>query len=382
MIRSKLARVTFGGRHYRRLAHESYLWRRHERFTRAEEEGGFLMKAVVIRNQGKGLEAWKLVERPDPTPGPGQVLVRLRAASLNYRDLLMARGEYGGPLKPDLVALADGAGEIAAVGAGVTRWKVGDRVCAAYYPTWQSGPLRASYRDEALGAGSVDGTLAQYIALPETGVVRIPAHLSYEEAATLPCAALTAWTALFVQAPRLAPGSTVLVQGTGGVSIFAAQLARAAGLRVIGTSSSAAKLERLRALGVDGLINYREQPDWQKEVLRLTGGEGVDQVIEVGGAGTLARSFEAAKEGGTVSLIGVLTGFGGEVSPIPVLLKALRFEGVIVGSVESFEQMNRAIEATGLRPVVDEVFALERAPAALAKLAEGKHFGKIVVRID
>lgn len=340
------------------------------------------MKAVVIRNQGQGIEAWKLVERPDPTPGPEQVIVRMRAASLNYRDLLMSRGEYGGPLKTDLIPLPDGAGEIVAVGAGVTRWKAGDRVCGAYFPTWQGGPLRAEYFQQALGSGSVDGVLAQYVALPASGVVRTPSHLSDEEAATLPCAALTAWNALFAPAARPGPGASVLVQGTGGVSIFAAQLARAAGLRVIGTSSSAAKLERLRALGVDEVINYREQPEWQEEVLRLTRGEGVDQVIEVGGAGTLKRSLEAIKYGGTVSLIGLLTGFGGEINPLPVLFKGARLEGVIVGSVLSFEQMNRSIEELGLRPVVDEVFPLARAAEALAKMAASTHFGKIVVRID
>ncbi len=207
------------------------------------------MKAVVIRNQGKGRDAWKLVDRPDAVPGPGQVLVRIRAASVNYRDLLIAKGLYGGPLKDDLIPLPDGAGEIVALGAGVTRWKIGDRVCGSYFQTWQSGHLRSEYFDHALGQGSTDGVLAEYAALPATGVVEIPATMSYEEAATLPCAALTAWNALMEPTPLYGPGATILVQGTGGLALFAIQLARAAGLRVIATSSSAGKIARLRELG-------------------------------------------------------------------------------------------------------------------------------------
>jgi NADPH:quinone reductase-like Zn-dependent oxidoreductase len=340
------------------------------------------MKAVVIRDQGRGVEAWKLVDRPDSAPEPGQVLVRVRAASLNHRDLLIARGHFGGPLKDDLIPLADGAGEVVALGAGVTRWKVGDRVAGSYFQTWQAGPFRADYFQHMLGAGSTDGMLAQLVALPDTGVVRIPSHLSYEEAATLPCAGLAAWNALMEPSPRQRPGAAVLTLGTGGVSIFAVQLALAAGLRVIATSSSADKIERLRELGVTDTINYRETPEWQLEVLRLTRGEGVDQVIEVGGGGTLARSLEAVRSGGTVSLIGHLTGTEGELNPFPILVKAVRLQGVVVGSIRTFEDMSRALEEIASRPVIDEILPLHRANEALARMETASHFGKIVVRVD
>ena len=340
------------------------------------------MKAVVIRNPGRGIDAWKHVEIDTPEAGPGQVLVRLYAASLNYRDLLVARGQYGAPLAADLVPLADGAGEIAAIGAGVTRWKIGDRVAVAYFHTWQAGPMRPEYLQHSGGTNATQGTLAQYAVLAEDAVVRIPSHLSFEQAATLPCAAVTAWHALFEPAPRHRPGATVVVLGTGGVSIFAAQLALAAGLRVIATSSSDAKITRLHELGVHRVINYRSTPEWQKEVLQLTGGEGADQVIEVGGAGTLPRSFEATRTGGLVSLLGLLTGIGTAIDPMPVLFKGLRLEGLTVGSVAMFESMNRSLEATKIVPVIDEVFPFERATDALKKLEAATHFGKIVIRID
>ena len=340
------------------------------------------MKAVVIRDHGRGVEAWKLVDRRDPAPGPGQVLVRVRAASLNHRDLLIARGQFGGRPKDDLIPVADGAGEVVALGADVTRWKAGDRVAGSYFQTWQAGPLRADYFQHMLGAGSTDGMLAQVVALPETGLVRIPSHLSYEEAATLPCAGLAAWNALMAPSRRQPPGAAVLILGTGGVSIFAVQLALAAGLRVIATSSSADKIERLRELGVTGTINYRETPDWQLEVLRLTGGEGVDQVIEVGGGGTLARSLEAVKSGGAVSLIGHLTGTKSEINPFSILVKAVHLEGVVVGSMQMFEEMSRALEAIALHPVIDEILPLQRANEALARMETATHFGKIVIRVD
>lgn len=340
------------------------------------------MKAVVIREPGKGVHAWKLADRPEPKPGPGQVLVRVRAASLNYRDLMTAKNLYGSP-KSDVVALSDGAGEIVALGAGVQRWKEGQRVAAAYYPTWHTGVIRPEHDHAMLGAYGNDGLLAEYAVLSEAGIVEIPAYLSYEAASTLPCAALTAWNALFETPVPVKPGGTVLVQGTGGVSLFAAQLARAVGLRVIATSSSAAKLERLKSeLGVTSLVDYRETPAWHVKALELTNGEGVDQVIDVGGTGTLAESFRATRYGGIVSLIGLLTGVGAETDPLPVLFRALRLEGVRVGSTTMFAAMNRALEELLITPVIDEVFPLERASDALAKLESARHFGKIVVRIE
>ncbi|WP_437640306.1 zinc-dependent alcohol dehydrogenase family protein [Sorangium sp. So ce854] len=340
------------------------------------------MKAVIIRKNASDIDAWTLAERPAPTPGPGEVLVRIRAASINYRDLMIARGLFGGDRKNDLIPLADAAGEVVALGAGVRRWKAGDRVLSTYFPTWASGPFREEYRATAPGAGRNDGVLAELVVFAEDALVRAPAHLGFDEAATLPCAAVTAWTALFESWPRPAPGATVLVQGTGGVSLFAAQLARAAGLRVIATSSSAAKIERLHALGVADTIDYRQHPEWHEEVLRLTRGEGVDRVIEVGGAGTLPRSLQAVKPGGVVSLIGLLTGIGDPIDPMPILLRPVRVEGVMVGSRQSFIDLLSTLEAHAIRPVLDEVFPLERASDALARLAAGKHFGKIVIRLD
>jgi len=342
------------------------------------------MKAIIIRNeatQGRGIDAWELGEKPDPVPGPGQILMRVRAASLNYRDLLMARGHYGGPLKPDFVPLSDGAGEVAALGGGVTRWKVGDKVCAAYYPTWLSGPMRPEYRDGGLGQTNVDGTLAEYVLVGENGVVRMPANLSFEEASTLPCAAVTAWTALFGEGLRTLPGQSLLVLGTGGVSMFALAFGRAVGMRIIATTSTKAKEAKLRELGVSDVINYRDTPAWQKEVRRITNGHGVDHVVEVGGGGTIAQSVEATSTGGTVSLVGLLTGVEQTFNPLSVLVDAIRLQGVVVGSVRAFEEMNRAIEMLSITPIVDSVFPLEKARAALAKLEAATHFGKIVVRI-
>lgn len=340
------------------------------------------MKAVVVHEPGKGIEAWQISERPTPKPGPGQVLVRVHAASLNYRDLMAAKNLYGAP-HPGVVALSDGAGEIVELGPQVSRWKVGDRVVAAYYPTWHAGSIKPEHGEACLGLHGNDGVLAEYAVLSASGIVPIPSYLSYEAAATLPCAALTAYSALFEPARRVRPGGTLLVQGTGGVSLFAAQFARAEGLRVIATTSSAAKSERLKAaLGVSDVVNYRETPAWHERVLELTSGEGVDQVIDVGGGATLAESFKATRLGGTVSVIGFLGGSGVTIDPLPVLFRVLRVEGVRVGSTSTFEAMNRALETLRIEPVIDEVFPIDRAAEALAKLDSGNHFGKIVVRID
>ena len=336
------------------------------------------MKAYEVRG-AFGLEHLGIAERPDPVAAAGQVVVRMAAASLNYRDLLMVQGRYNPRQSLPFVPLSDGVGRVTAVGPGVRRVKTGDRVAATFFQSWSSGePTKESLRD-ALG-GPLDGTLCEQMLLPESGVVRVPEHLSDDEAATLPCAALTAWTALFEDGGRR-PGDTVLVQGTGGVSLFALQLAKMAGARVILTSSSAEKLERARGLGADELINYRETPDWGRRVVDLTGGVGVDQVIEVGGAGTIEQSLIAVRVGGCISVIGNLAGNDKDLSLVRILMRKIRLQGVLVGHRQSFEAMNRAIAQSRLRPVVDHVVPFDEAPSAFAALGEGKHFGKICIRI-
>jgi NADPH:quinone reductase-like Zn-dependent oxidoreductase len=303
----------------------------------------------------------------------------VRATSLNFRDLLVATGAYDPKLKFPFIPLSDGAGVIAAVGPGVTRLKVGDRVANLFMPKWVEGDLTPANSQSALGAGN-DGMLAEFVVLPEGGVVPIPEHLSFEQAATLPCAAVTAWNALMTPG-NLHPGDTVLVQGTGGVSLFALQFARLAGARVILTSSSDEKIERARKLGASDGINYRTSPDWEVRVRELTKGRGVDHIIEVGGAGTLPRSFKAVRTGGLISLIGVLAGGAGQVNPIPVVMKAITLRGVLVGSGAMFEAMNRAISLHRVEPVVDRVFPFEQIREALAYLQSGAHFGKVVLRV-
>ncbi len=321
-----------------------------------------------------GIENLRPVALPDPTPGPGQAIVRVRACSLNFRDLLVAQGAYGRAVKAPLTPLSDGAGEVLAVGAGVTRVRPGDRVCGCFFQRWISGPPTDDNAASAMG-GAIDGMLTEQVCLSEEGLVHIPDHLSYEEAATLPCAALTAWNALFVSG-GVKPGDTVLTLGAGGVSIFALQFARMAGARVLATSSSDAKLERLKALGADAPINYKTTPDWDKPARSLTGGTGVDHVVEVGGAGTLPISIKAVRRGGHIALIGVLTG-AGEMDPRPILIKSIRVQGIYVGSREMFEAMNRAIALSGLKPVIDRVFPAAEAHSAMRYMLTGAHFGKI-----
>jgi NADPH:quinone reductase-like Zn-dependent oxidoreductase len=260
------------------------------------------MKAFNIVETGKGIESWTRVELPDPTPGPGQVLIRVGAVSLNARDLMVASGYFPIPPKEKAIPVSDGAGDIIAVGPGVTRWKVGDRVFGSYYQQWQNGHFPPDAELHALG-GPLDGMLAQLVALPESSVIRAPDHLGYDEASTLPVAALTAWNAVMESLPRMNPGATVLTLGTGGVSLFAIQFALACGFRVIATTSSQGKADRLRSLGVSDVINYKETPNWEQDVLRLTNGQGVDQVIEVGGTGTLPKSLQSVRSGGLVNLI-------------------------------------------------------------------------------
>jgi NADPH:quinone reductase-like Zn-dependent oxidoreductase len=336
------------------------------------------MRALEIRG-AFGLDNLALVERPDPRPGQGEILVRLRAASLNFRDLLTVEGKYNPKQKLPLVPCSDGAGEVVEIGAGVTRVQPGDRVMTLFAQKWLAGrPTRERLRS-TLG-GPLDGTLAELAVFDQEGVVKVPGHLSDEEAATLPCAAVTAWSALVTEGGVTA-GDTVLVQGTGGVSLFALQLARLLGARVIATSSQDEKLARVREMGAAEGINYREVPEWGKRAKELTGGAGVDHVVEVGGAGTLQQSLQAVRFGGTISLIGNLAGTKTELLLTQVFMQKIRLNGILVGHRESFEAMNRAIACHGLRPVIDRVFPLEDSRAAFDHMAAGEHFGKIVVRI-
>ena len=336
------------------------------------------MKAVELRS-GFGFDALAVVDRPEPVPRAGDVLVRMRAASLNYRDLQIVRGDYGEIALP-IVPVSDGAGDVVAVGAGVTRFRIGDRVSPIMVPDWLAGAPTAENSRKRLGS-AFDGVLAEYMRVPERALVGVPRHMTYAEAATLPVAGVTAWEALFVRG-RLQPGEVLVVQGTGGVSIFALQLARAAGARVIVTSSSDEKIARARALGASDGINYRSTPDWHEEVLRLTQGRGADHVIDVVGGSNLARSIAASKIGGTVSLVGYLEGFHADLDIPQVLRRVVTLHGSSVGSRASFEALVAGCEASELRPVIDRVFPLAEARAALEYLARGSHFGKIAIGFD
>ncbi len=327
--------------------------------------------------QATGIDALVKVDLPAPKPGPRQVLVKVAACSLNFRDLAIALGSYRMPTKPNLIPLSDGAGEVADVGAGVTRVKVGDRVAGCFFQRWIGGPPAADTHASALGGG-IDGMLRDYAVLEEDGVVKLPAHLSFEEGATLPCAAVTAWHAL-VEHARIVAGQTVLVQGTGGVSIFALQFARLMGAQVIVTSSSDQKLARAKQLGAAHSVNYKAVPEWEKAVVELSGA-GVDHVVEVGGPGTLARSLRAIRVGGKITLIGVLAG-AAEINPMLIFARRANLQGISVGSTQMFEAMNRAITASGLRPIIDKVFPFDEAPAAYRHLQSAQHFGKVVIRV-
>lgn len=335
------------------------------------------MKAYELHPK-EGFDALVAVDRPSPTLGPDDVRVRVRAAALNYRDLVTARGARA--RKAPVIPLSDGAGQVLEVGARVKRFRPTDRVAAAFFPTWLDGPLSDLHHARALGGGQ-DGMLVEEVVLPESAWVKVPAHLSFEQAAALPCAAVTAWHALF-EAAKVSPGDVVLVQGTGGVAIFALQLARAAGAQVVLTSSSAAKRERATAMGATWVLDYRTQPKWGEEARTLTQGRGVDVVVDVGGPGTFDQSIAALRYGGTLSLLGVLTGTRGEVNTYGVFHKAIRVAGVYVGSVAMFERTVRAFEALRLEPVIDRVFPFSAAAEAYAYLASGAHFGKVVITVD
>jgi NADPH:quinone reductase-like Zn-dependent oxidoreductase len=334
------------------------------------------MKAYRIKKFGIG--ELSLIDIDQPKPKAGEVLVRLGAASLNYRDLMMIEGTYNPRLRLPLVPFSDGAGEVVEIGEDVKRWKVGDRVCPIFMQGWVDGELNYVKSKTTLG-GDLDGCLREYGVFSQDGLVKIPDHLSFEEAACLPCAGVTAWNALMVSG-GLKAGDSVLVQGTGGVSIFALQFAKFAGAQVFVTSSSAEKLERARNLGAGNTLNYRTQEDWDNWVLELTNKRGVDHVVEVGGAGTLQRSMRAVRMGGHIAVIGVVAG-NGEYSHAPIFMKALRLIGVFVGSRTIFEDMNRAIEESGLKPAVDQIFEFEDVHTALEYMKSGSHFGKITVRI-
>ena len=325
-----------------------------------------------------GIDSLEFVERPTPAPGPGEVLVAVRAVSLNRRDLMVVKGLYNPKMKLPRIPCSDAAGEVAAVGAGVSAWRPGDRVAGIFMQNWLEGPLTPTKARGALG-GDIDGVLADYLVLKEQGLVAIPDHLSFQEAATLPCAAVTAWNAL--NTVEIKPGSTVLIQGTGGVSIFALQFARLKGARVLGISSSYEKLERASAMGLDAGLNYSDNPDWHRWAHDQTGGDGVDLVVEVGGLGTLARSLRAIRMGGTIAQIGVLA-TGTEAIPLGLILhKWSRIHGIYVGSRKDFQDMNRAIALAELRPVGEE-FDWSQAREVLERMEEGSHFGKMVLTVN
>ena len=335
------------------------------------------MKAWQILKRGS-IDGLGLVELPDPKPGFGEVLVRMRAVAINYRDLLATRIERPGNLTP-LIPCSDGAGEIVELGRGVTQWSVGDRVASCFFQGWDAGPITRAVMRTDLG-GPLHGVLAEQVVLKANGIVEIPEHLDFEQASTLPCAAVTAWSAL-VENGRLAAGETVLLLGTGGVSMFALQIAKMHGARVIITSSSDAKIERARQAGADDTINRREMPDWQVRVFELTNKVGADHVVEVGGAGTLQRSLDAVRHGGQIHLIGVLSGFEGTVNPWPFIAKSVRLNGLYVGSRATFERMNRAFALHRIKPVIDQVFDFAQSREAFARLESKAHVGKIVVRV-
>ncbi len=335
------------------------------------------MKAYELEQFG--IENLHIVERETPRRAADEVLIKVHAASLNFRDVMVVNGTYNPRMKLPALPFSDCAGEIVEVGSEVSKWKVGDRVCSTVIQSWIEGGPSAETAKTAIGAGAYDGVLREYAAFKAASLVAVPEHLSCLEAATLPCAAVTAWHALVVSG-KVKADDTVLTLGTGGVSIFAIQFAKHLGAKIIATSSSDRKLEKVRQLGADETINYRTREDWDKAVLELTDGRGVDHVIEVGGPGTLTRSVKAVRVGGHIALIGALN-MAGEFNPIPIFMKGIRVQGIFVGSREMFEDMNDAIEAGQIRPVIDRSFNFDETREALKYMESGAHFGKIVIKI-
>ena len=351
----------------------SLRWQRVRAEPRTCNEQGQVMKAVRL-TPGQGAGGLRIVEEQSRTPRPGEVAIRVRATSLNYRDLLVARGTRGA-----VIPLSDGAGEVVAIGADVHGISVGDRVAGCFFPYWLDGDATAAYVRDALG-GAIDGMLAEEVVLRGDAVVKLPDYMTYEEAATLPCAALTAWNAMFVQA-KLVPGQSVLLLGTGGVSIAGLQLGQMAGVRTLITSSSEAKLDKARALGADVTINYQEREDWDAAVMEATDGRGVDLVLEVAGTATFARSMAATRFGGHVVLIGALAHEGGDPGTAPMVGRNIRATRIYVGSRAMFEDMNRALAQRQVHPVISRVFEFEDSAAAYQYLESQEHFGKVVIRV-
>ena len=337
------------------------------------------MKSYHISKPDAAIEDVVLRTHDMPRPSPREVLIRVRASSLNYRDLLMLKGYRAGAIKPDLIPLSCGAGEVVEIGAEVTRIKVGDHVGAIFRQNWIDGASPAVVFDADLGS-ALDGMLSEYRVFSEEGIVLVPRHLSFEQAATLPCAGVTAWSAITDPVP-VKPGETVLIEGTGGVSLFALQFARLCGARVIATSSSEEKLARLKTLGADEVINYATNPDWDKVVLDLTNGIGVDRVVEVGGGDTLEKALNATRVGGRLSLVGVLSGQT-KPSMVAIISRYLSVHGVAIGSRAHFEAMNRAMSTSLLAPVIDRVFGFDEVHAAYRHLKGRSHFGKVVIKHD
>lgn len=337
------------------------------------------MRAIEL--QSFSVDALRMAERPDPTPKPGEVLVQVKACSLNFRDWLMALGQYNPKQKLPLIPVSDGAGEVISVGDGVQDFKPGDPVLGHFFPNWLAGAPSVEKFSVSMG-GPYDGWLCEQRTFPANALSHIPAHLSYEEAAALPCAALTAWSAI-VTLGKLQPGERVLIQGTGGVALFALQFAKLAGAEVIMTSSSDEKLARVKAMGADHLINYKTDANWGHTARALTGGAGLDHIVELGGAGTLMQSIRAIRPGGTISMIGVLSGPGHDLKIPLVVMQQIRLQGVTVGAKDGLDAMLRAISLSKLKPVLDERFEFSESGvrAAYHHMGGGSHFGKIVITI-